>query len=154
MKTCSRTIPYGNAGNNHYAWKGDSVQYRQAHAWVRTYLIKQHGNFCSKCGSTKRVEIANTTVDHKCSRNPADYILLCKKCHNEYDGVFNNLKQGIDAINNSIRRNPQLTSKRCTKCGIEKPLEDFYKESRDRLYRSECKECTKLAHKLARVEIR
>jgi len=42
---------------------------------------------CEFCGTTqaKRFEWAN--IDGEYRRNLDDFIRLCKKCHNDYDGV-------------------------------------------------------------------
>jgi len=134
----SETKRIAVGGSNHYAWKGDGVQYRQAHAWVRAKLLETTPLVCTKCGSTNRVELANTN-GHVCTRNVKDYTFLCKKCHNDADGTLINLKQGVDAIVNSPRRNPNITTKTCSTCKIEKLLSEFYMD-KDR-YRYECKIC-------------
>lgn len=130
-------------GESHYKWKGESVGYRQMHSWVRAEMLKKSPAICSKCGGTKRVEIANITGVY--TRDLSNYAFLCKKCHNTLDGQILHLKQGIDAIMASPKRNPTMTHKPCTKCKIVKPFSDFYTD-RDSI-RSECKECTKSAHK-------
>ena len=39
-----------------------------------------------------------------------------------------NLKQGVDAIYNSPRYNPNITEKKCSVCGVIKSLSEFYKD--------------------------
>ena len=135
-----------NAAANHYGWKGDSVGYRQAHAWVRREFLKDGPLTCSKCGGTKRVEIANVTGN--ITRDKKDYTPLCKRCHNYFDGQIYLLKQGEQAIRNSVRNNPDMTHKGCTQCGALKSLDNFYKDGDS--IRAECKECTKENHKVQR----
>jgi hypothetical protein len=132
------------SGKDHCAWIGDDVQKGQLHAWVRKELLKMMPLICTKCGSTKHIETANLK-HHVYTRNPSDYTFLCKRCHNEMDGIFGNLKQGVDAIYNSPRYNPDMTEKRCPVCGIIKALSDFYTDG-DGL-RTECKLCTQDIHK-------
>lgn len=117
--------PFNGRGKESCNWKGDRVQYRQAHAWVRKEMLKTSNPICSKCGSTKRVEIANITG--KVTRNPEDYIWLCKKCHNNLDGQIKKLKQGFDAI---LKHNEEIKNgyKTCPVCKIQKLLSEYPKD--------------------------
>lgn len=67
-------------------WKGDNVGYFALHAW----LNRKYGRIrqCSLCGENnpnKRYEWSNISGKYK--RDINDYIRLCKKCHNNKDGV-------------------------------------------------------------------
>lgn len=67
-------------------WKGDRVGYFGVHDW----LTRQYGQpkFCEDCGTNdtdSRYEWAN--ISGKYLRERQDFKRLCKKCHNNYDGV-------------------------------------------------------------------
>lgn len=136
------------SGENHYLWKGDAVQNGQLHAWIRKELFKVYPKKCYWCESTKRVEAANITGVY--NRDISNFLPLCKKCHNDFDGLLSNLKQGPDAILDSPRRNPNTTEKLCSKCGVVKPLSEFYPERGG--YRFDCKVCNVKASKRRRIE--
>ena len=128
------------SGADHYAWKGDLVQRGQAHAWVKKEMLKTKPLVCEECGSTRNVETANIR-GHVYTRNPDDYKFLCKRCHVEFDGALDNLKQGASTIHSkSLFYNPNMTEKECTKCHIVKPLSQFYADANG--LRSECMDCT------------
>jgi hypothetical protein len=129
-----------NYGENHYAWKGDAVQRGQAHAWVRKELLKTKPLVCEICGRTKNIELASIN-GHVYTRNLEDYMFMCKRCHNDFDGHFDNLKQGAEAIyKRSLIYNPRLKTKECTICHNIKPIGDFYKDGDG--IRSDCKSCS------------
>jgi hypothetical protein len=71
------------ANENHWFWKEDaeSVSYVGMHMWVKRN--KESDGVCLNCGSTKRLHWANK--DHTYRRNLDDYVLLCAKCHKNYD---------------------------------------------------------------------
>ena len=67
-------------------WKGDDVGYAAVHDWITRY----HGQpaICDFCGTndpSKRYEWANISGEYR--RDRSDYHRLCKKCHNDFDGV-------------------------------------------------------------------
>lgn len=133
-------------GEQSFNWKGDSVQYRQAHAWVRKEMLKISNPICSKCGGTKRVEIAN--ISGKATRNIKDYIWLCKKCHNNFDGQVKQLKQGFEAILKH-RSEIEMGIKTCPVCKIQKPLSEYPKDisKESELYWC-CRDCAKEKSKI------
>lgn len=68
------------------AWKGDDVGYHALHHWVSRHMGRP--KLCSVCGQddpSKRYEWANISREYK--RDKGDWIRMCKKCHNDYDGV-------------------------------------------------------------------
>lgn len=73
------------AESNNPNWKGDNVGYSGVHHW----MTRHHGKpkLCEHCGTTeaKRYEWANISGQYKRRRD--DFLRLCKKCHNDYDGV-------------------------------------------------------------------
>jgi hypothetical protein len=68
---------------NHHLWKGEAVGYSTLHRWVQKH--KGKAMICDKCGSTSKVEWANT--NRKYERNLFDWIQLCHSCHMKYDGI-------------------------------------------------------------------
>jgi hypothetical protein len=73
-------------GKKHFAWKGDSVSYRNLHRWVRYW--KGEPIKCEFCGkektTAKSIQWANKS--HNYNRILTDWISLCVKCHKKYDG--------------------------------------------------------------------
>ena len=73
-------------GNLNSNWTGDKASYAAIHQW----LSKQYGQpkYCENCGNTdpsKRYEWSCISGEHR--RDRQYYWRLCKKCHNNYDGV-------------------------------------------------------------------
>jgi hypothetical protein len=66
-------------------WKGDNVGYYALHDWVARY--KGKANQCIHCKSTNSTRYEWANVSGKYKRDLDDYISLCKKCHNNFDGV-------------------------------------------------------------------
>lgn len=76
----------GPAGEDHHNWRGDQVGYFALHEWI----TRHHGRpcECEACGTTdpsKRYEWANVSGEYR--RDRADFRRLCKRCHNDMDGV-------------------------------------------------------------------
>ena len=78
-------ILHYKAGENHHAWKGDSVGYKALHDWVR----RKRGtpNTCEHCGKSgfniHQIHWANKSHEYK--RELDDWIRLCVHCHHLYD---------------------------------------------------------------------
>ena len=77
---------YGLREEKNQHWKGDNVGYHGVHDW----LTRQYGQpkKCESClldDENARYEWANTSGKYK--RDRKDFMRLCKKCHNDYDGV-------------------------------------------------------------------
>jgi hypothetical protein len=58
--------------------------YGAIHRYLRTHNPKT--GICDECGLEKRTEFA-LIKGRQYSRNREDYRELCKKCHNNYDGI-------------------------------------------------------------------
>jgi rubredoxin len=83
---------------------------------------------CTKCGEVKPV-----AEFHKAKREKDGFQYWCKKCKHEYD--VNNISNRVYIYENGM--------KICSKCGIQKPIVDFYKiNSRTERRHPKCKECT------------
>ena len=66
-------------------WKGDAVGYRAIHTYLQRHFPKT--GTCDECGAASaRTEYA-LIQGRAYSRDRADYRELCKRCHNEYDGI-------------------------------------------------------------------
>lgn len=75
-----------NAGEKNTMWVGDSVSYQGLHCWlIRNYGSPKECSLCGEVNPIKRYEWANISGEYK--RDINDYIRLCKKCHNDKDGV-------------------------------------------------------------------
>jgi hypothetical protein len=68
-------------GEDHPAWKGDDVGYRELHRWVRNY--RGEPGPCEYCGSDGYTEWANKS--HSYLRDLDDWLALCRKCHSGHD---------------------------------------------------------------------
>jgi len=73
------------SGKNHYAWKGNKVEYRGLHKWVEKNLGKPL--ICEHCGkkenNTKMMHWANKSGEYK--RDLKDWLRLCVRCHRKFD---------------------------------------------------------------------
>lgn len=72
------------SGDKHFAWKGDDASKVAKHTFING--IKGRPKECEHCGikdPNKVYDWAN--VDHQYSRDPDDYIRLCRSCHRIYD---------------------------------------------------------------------
>ena len=70
-----------NSGKRHYEWKEKGASYGCIHAHMRKTIIKE---CCLHCKTVKDLELA-TVHGKDGSRNPDDYLVLCRKCHRKYD---------------------------------------------------------------------
>ena len=77
-----RQVAKAQIGAKHPGWKGEEVGYGALHIWLRDNKTKT--GTCSRCGEERYTEWANL-VDYN-SRDPDDYIELCKPCHMRHDG--------------------------------------------------------------------
>lgn len=67
-------------------WRGDEVGYFGVHDWLTKHFGQPVG--CDDCGTddpAKRYEWANISGEYR--RDRSDFRRLCKKCHNDLDGV-------------------------------------------------------------------
>lgn len=73
------------SGANNPHWKGQKVSYSGIHEWARRRFGKPME--CENCGDTEKgyYEWANISGEYK--RERSDWLRLCKKCHNDMDGV-------------------------------------------------------------------
>lgn len=66
-------------------WKGEEVGYFAEHMWVSRKMGKP--KICFSCGTTTAKRYEWATRHGGSGRKLEKYIRLCKKCHNDYDGV-------------------------------------------------------------------
>ena len=66
-------------------WKGD-VKNIKSIATLHEYIARRKKKplFCQICGKKKKLELANIK-GHKYTRNPDDYMWLCRSCHTKLD---------------------------------------------------------------------
>jgi hypothetical protein len=62
----------------------DPPGYQAVHQWMRKHFPLT--GVCGQCGRTGRTERAEA-VPGTLSRDPADWLELCKPCHMRYDGL-------------------------------------------------------------------
>lgn len=77
---------FGIKNEDHPSWKGDAVGYYGIHDWLTSNFGQPKQ--CELCGTddpSKRYEWANLSGEYK--RDRADFMRMCKKCHNNFDGV-------------------------------------------------------------------
>jgi len=73
-------------------WKGDEVGYRAIHTYLSKHFPKMGA--CDECGESKLMTEYALIKGRTYSRDRADYRELCKRCHNEYDGIDAALQAG------------------------------------------------------------
>lgn len=86
-----------NSNEKNNKWKGDDASYYAIHIWVANHFGKSSDypcKFCEKRGGSKQMHWAN--IDHKYSRDKKDWIVLCVKCHCNYDKTILGIKRGGD----------------------------------------------------------
>ena len=113
------------------------ISYAYLHELLRIRLMQKIPLKCINCGSTNNVELANLN-DHIYSTDILDYTFLCRRCHIEFDGRLNNLKQGENAIK---QYDPHATKRKCTRCHTVKPIHQISANG------SLCKDCDNQIHK-------
>ena len=72
-----RKLSESRKGENNPMWKGDNVNYKSLHVWVRRNIPKQEK--CSICNLVKRLDACN--ISGKYLRDLSDWEYLCHKCH-------------------------------------------------------------------------
>lgn len=84
-KIGDRNPMYGKTGALSPNWKGGAVGYWGIHDWVNAQLGQP--SICENCETTlpARYEWANISGEYK--RDTSDWVRLCKRCHNNFDGV-------------------------------------------------------------------
>ncbi|KKL53679.1 hypothetical protein LCGC14_2273010 [marine sediment metagenome] len=79
----------GYEGENHPRWVGDNISYCGVHSWMNKNFKKSPiCNFCKKTpkkGRDGRTNLEWANVSGKYLRDRSDWIILCCKCHKEYD---------------------------------------------------------------------
>ncbi len=81
-----------NCNNNNETnpqWKGDSVGLNSLHRWVKRQMPKPIT--CPQCHDRPPYDLACTTGIY--NRNLDNWRWLCRRCHMQSDGRFDNLKQ-------------------------------------------------------------
>lgn len=81
MRKSARCRSCSQSGIRHYLFGSNS--YSAIHKWLAKYYIKEKCEFCSKgVGGLDWAKISE-----KYTRNRDDYLVLCHKCHMEYDNI-------------------------------------------------------------------
>ena len=122
-------------------WKGYTKDRRkkanllaQTTQLATSVMHKTGAKFCHKCCCSKAV--SEFYVD---KYRPGGLFSECKSCWNR-EGSLKQLKKAL--LRPPKPSEPAKTSKPCSKCGIEKPLAEFFKDSRDATGRtSACNLC-------------
>lgn len=70
-------------------WRGDSAKKEAIHIWVKNRKPKPE--LCEKCHLRPPNDLANISGEYR--RDVEDYQWLCRKCHMDSDGRYNNLRQ-------------------------------------------------------------
>lgn len=77
------------SGSNHYAWKGDNAGYRAIHDYMERHKPKPER--CETCDKKLPLDLA--CIAETYTRNPVDYMWVCRRCHHIIDGRISNLKE-------------------------------------------------------------
>jgi len=71
-------------------WKGENVGYGGLHAWIRRKIGK--ASSCFMCGiDDKKIKYVWANISGEYKRDVSDFINMCSKCHNLFDGTTDNL---------------------------------------------------------------
>lgn len=100
-----------NSGSSNNKWRGDDASYYVIHIWVSNHFGKASDfscTFCEKTGGSKQMQWAN--LDHKYSRNKKDWIVLCVKCHCNYDQTVLGVKRGGDHSSAQFKERKSLNT--------------------------------------------
>ena len=100
-KETKQKLSTARMGERNPYFKGDIVGYNGLRSWIRTRKSKTE---CELCHTKINLDL----VSENPSRNPNDWIWLCRRCHMKKDGRINLLKE--TAIQ---RRLPDLTCEGC-----------------------------------------
>jgi hypothetical protein len=98
-------------------WKGGLVGVDAVHAWVRRRKVKSQ--FCERCKIGKAQDLANISGRYK--RDVSDYEWLCRRCHMEDDGRFENLsrdRKGEEHPNAKFTENDIFEIRKLHKDGV------------------------------------
>lgn len=98
-------------GADNKKWRGDDASYYAIHIWVSNHFGKASDfpcAFCEKTGGSKQMQWAN--LDHKYSRNKKDWIVLCVKCHCNYDQTVLGVKRGGDHSSAQFKERKSLNT--------------------------------------------
>lgn len=76
-----------HSSEKHHQWKGIDAGKIAKHAYIEG--IKGRPMKCEHCGTEEKRTYDWANVDHEYSRNPDDYIRLCRPCHRKYDYARN-----------------------------------------------------------------
>lgn len=98
-------------------WKGQGVTYSELHNWVARH--RGRPSLCEHCGTTEaNFEWANISGEYK--RDLADWMRLCKSCHERHDAARrgeltgrrgNNSKLTADIVREARERNARGETK-------------------------------------------
>lgn len=69
-------------GEKNPMWKGDEVNFKPLHAWIKSHKPKPE--FCEDCKKVSPYDLANISGKYK--RDINDFEWLCRKCHMIKDG--------------------------------------------------------------------
>jgi len=78
-----RTLSEAAKGRRNSQWKGNKVQHRALHSWIRDRLPQP--KHCTRCKKHYNLlDLANISQDYK--REVSDWEYLCRRCHMIKDG--------------------------------------------------------------------
>lgn len=73
------SLKVSKRGEESHKWKGDNAGYHAFHRYVS--IIKPKPKKCQLCSKNKKLELAFKKHPQKYTRNPNDYLWICRKCH-------------------------------------------------------------------------
>lgn len=80
------------SGPKHPNWRGQSAGVNSIHRWVKKRLAKP--TFCADCKNPPKdlANISNVYNTKTYTRDLANWVWLCRRCHMKRDGRLKNLK--------------------------------------------------------------
>ncbi len=83
-----KAVPRNQNGSNNNNWKGNKAGYAAFH--YRVEKIRGKPEYCEHCKTTDKTKKYNWANILGKLHDVNDYKRLCKKCHNEFDGILDN----------------------------------------------------------------
>jgi hypothetical protein len=69
----------------HPLWKGDEAAITTKHIWLDRHFPKK--GRCERCFKSGKTDRAFLRYPRPYTRDPLDYIELCRSCHMTFDGI-------------------------------------------------------------------
>lgn len=136
-RTGSPDDPQPRTGAQHSSWKGDAAGYSAIHLRMSS---QPRPDACESCGATDtrfewalRAEVDRSTClrsseGYAYSTDPADYVNLCKPCHNDLDLSLEECRKGHPLSGDNLYIQPGNGKRFCRACQEQRRAERTARE--------------------------